>query len=48
MRRVGLYWFGDDLRVSDQPGLARAAAEVDQLICLYVVDPPGSGPVLWR
>ncbi|WP_024461750.1 DASH family cryptochrome [Marinimicrobium sp. LS-A18] len=38
MRRVGLYWFGDDLRVSDQPGLARAAAEVDQLICLYVVD----------
>ncbi len=38
MRRVGLYWFGDDLRVSDQPGLARAAAEVDQLICVYVVD----------
>ncbi len=38
MRRVGLYWFGDDLRVSDQPGLERAAREVDQLVCLYVMD----------
>lgn len=38
MRHVGLYWFGDDLRLADQPGLQRAACEVDQLICLYVVD----------
>lgn len=38
MRRVGLYWFGDDLRVSDQPGLERAARDLDELICVYVMD----------
>jgi len=39
VRRAGLYWFGNDLRLADQPGLLRAAAEVEELICLYVVDP---------
>lgn len=39
MRRVGLYWFGNDLRLADQPGLVRAAREVDELICVYLVNP---------
>ena len=37
MRRVGLLWFNNDLRISDNVALMRAAREVDRLICLAVV-----------
>ena len=43
--QVGLFLFKNDLRVDDNPALARAAAEVDQLICLYCLEsrkPPSS------
>ena len=43
--QVGLFFFKNDLRVDDNPSLARAAAEVDQLICLYCLEakqPPSS------
>ena len=36
--QVGLFLFKNDLRVDDNPALARAAAEVDQLICLYCLE----------
>ena len=36
--QVGLFLFKNDLRVDDNPALARAAAEVDQLICLYSLE----------
>lgn len=34
-QKVGLYCFTTDLRLHDQPALAKAASEVDELICLY-------------
>lgn len=34
-KRVGLYWFVNDLRLTDQPLLAQAAQQVDELICLF-------------
>ncbi|MGB2045076.1 MAG: DASH family cryptochrome [Porticoccaceae bacterium] len=37
MRRVGLLWFNNDLRINDNATLLRAAQEVDQLICLALV-----------
>ena len=40
MLKVGLFWFTHDLRVDDNAALARAAQEVDRLICLYCVDRP--------
>jgi deoxyribodipyrimidine photo-lyase len=39
MRNVGLYWFGNDLRVHDNANLLKAACEVDELLCIYCVDP---------
>jgi len=44
-QKVGLFLFKNDLRIDDNPSLARAAAEVDQLICLYCLEekhPPTS------
>ena len=38
MRNVGLYWFGNDLRVHDNANLLNAASEVDDLPCIYCVD----------
>lgn len=38
-RTTALYWFGNDLRVEDNPALRRAAASSDQLLCVYTVDP---------
>ena len=35
---VGLFLFTNDLRVHDNPALAKAATEVDQLICIYCHD----------
>ena len=37
MRRVGLLWFNNDLRISDNATLLRVAQDVDQLICLALV-----------
>lgn len=37
--RVGLVWFENDLRIDDHPLLCRAAAECQQLILLYCVNP---------
>ena len=39
MRNVGLYWFGNDLRVHDNANLLKAACEVNDLLCIYCVDP---------
>ena len=39
MRNVGLYWFGNDLRLHDNANLLKAAAEVDDLLCIYYLDP---------
>ena len=35
----GIVWFRRDLRVHDHPALARAAAEYDRVIPLFVLDP---------
>lgn len=43
---IGLYWFTNDLRVHDNPLLSKAAAEVDQLVCLYCY--PNLSPYLAR
>jgi deoxyribodipyrimidine photo-lyase len=34
----GLFWFTNDLRVHDNPALARAARDVDTLICVFCFD----------
>lgn len=39
MRKVGLYWFGNDLRLHDNTNLLKAASEVDDLLCIYCIDP---------
>jgi deoxyribodipyrimidine photo-lyase len=44
MRNVGLYWFGNDLRVHDNVALLKAAAEVDYLLCVYCLDPQWLSP----
>ena len=33
-----LYWFDQDLRLDDNPALARAASGADELLCLYIDD----------
>ena len=38
-RQVGLFLFKNDLRIHDNLALATAAAEVDQLICIYCLEP---------
>lgn len=39
MKTIGLYWFNNDLRLHDNPGLVKAANEVDLLLCVYCLDP---------
>ncbi|PFG58543.1 deoxyribodipyrimidine photo-lyase [Vibrio sp. ES.051] len=34
-KKIGLYWFSNDLRLHDNALLLSACAEVDELICLY-------------
>ncbi|WP_201285950.1 deoxyribodipyrimidine photo-lyase, partial [Klebsiella pneumoniae] len=34
-KKIGLYWFTNDLRVNDNPLLEQASQQVDRLICLY-------------
>jgi len=38
-QQIGLFLFSNDLRLDDNPALALAASEVDQLICLYCLVP---------
>jgi deoxyribodipyrimidine photo-lyase len=39
MQNTGLYWFTNDLRLEDNLALAQTAARVNQMLCVYVVDP---------
>ena len=39
VKKTGLFWFTNDLRIDDNPALHKAASEVDTLICLYCVRP---------
>ncbi|GAB3382197.1 DASH family cryptochrome [Spongiibacter taiwanensis] len=38
MRR-GIFWFGNDLRLHDQTALRALACRVDELICVFCLDP---------
>ncbi|QUX94108.1 deoxyribodipyrimidine photolyase [Marinomonas sp. CT5] len=42
--KLGLVWFGDDLRCADQNMLWRATQEVDYLVCLYCDEPHNNRP----
>ncbi len=42
--KLGLVWFGNDLRYTDQKMLSLAAQEVDQLVCLYCDEPQHKQP----
>ncbi len=37
-KRIGLYWFTNDLRLHDQPALMRANSLVDELVCIFIFD----------
>ena len=39
MGKVGLHWFEHDLRLHDNAGLSKAAAESDSLLCVFCLDP---------
>ncbi|WP_117232822.1 DASH family cryptochrome [Vibrio maerlii] len=38
-KKIGLYWFTNDLRIKDNPALKKAAQSVDVLLCLYCYPP---------
>ena len=38
MKNRGIYFFSNDLRLSDNPLLIQATKEVDELLCLYIDD----------
>lgn len=42
--KVGVIWFGNDLRCADQDMLWRATQEVDHLVCLYCDEPHNQRP----
>ena len=44
MRKVGLYWFNNDLRLHDNANLLKATLEVDDLLCIYCLDPQSLMP----
>lgn len=37
MKKLGIYWFSNDLRIDDNPALTIAAQEVDQLLCIAFI-----------
>ncbi len=39
MQNIGIYWFSNDLRVDDNPGLQAIADDVDTLLCVYILEP---------
>jgi deoxyribodipyrimidine photo-lyase len=40
MIKTGIFWFNKDLRLDDNPALLTAAQQVDQLICIYILNQP--------
>lgn len=42
--KLGVIWFGNDLRCADQEILWRAAQDVDHLVCLYCDEPHSQRP----
>lgn len=44
MHRLGLFWFQQDIRLSDHPALTQACAECEQLILLYCAEPGWFSP----
>lgn len=44
MKKIGIFWFSNDLRLHDNPALMRACSQVDELICLYAIDPRWFAP----
>ncbi len=42
--RIGLYWLGNDLRLHDNAAWPQAASEVDQLLCVYCLNPADFAP----
>ncbi|TYL46593.1 DASH family cryptochrome [Marinomonas sp. IMCC 4694] len=42
--KIGVIWFGEDLRCADQGILWRAAQEVDHVVCLYCDEPHNQRP----
>lgn len=39
MKKIGLYWLDQDLRIGDNPNFQQVQNDIDELICLYCVDP---------
>ena len=44
MQKLGIYWFGQDLRINDNLGLKTAAMEADQLLCIAFIQPKTRNP----
>lgn len=44
MHKLGIYWFGNDLRINDNLGLATAAVEADKLLFLAFAHPKSRNP----
>ena len=40
MIKTGIFFFNKDLRLDDNPALLAAAEQVDQLICIYILNQP--------
>ena len=40
MLKIGIFLFSNDLRVADNPALAQASHEMDNLICLHCLEQP--------
>tara|TARA_B110000879_G_scaffold206292_1_gene288044 strand:- start:24 stop:1307 length:1284 start_codon:yes stop_codon:yes gene_type:complete len=37
-KKIGLHWFRKDLRLTDNPSLALLISQVDELVCVYMLD----------
>lgn len=44
LKKIGLFWFTNDLRLHDNPALFRASQSVDELLCVFVIDQPDRAP----
>ncbi len=42
--KVNIFWFRNDLRLADNPGLAAALRRADKTVLLYVLDDQAAGP----
>lgn len=43
-KKIGVFWFTNDLRLHDQPALIEASKTVDELLCIFIFDPRWSQP----